>query len=188
MTRLWVALLVASATALAPLAAAERTLTLDPAQTKITFELKATAHTVEGTFALHQGSVRFDPAGGAASGAIEIDLKAGQTGNARRDRKMHAEVLETEKWPLAVLHPEHLKGALPDRGASDVVLTGKLSFHGADHPLELPVHVTRDGSHVTLALDLVIPYVEWGLEDPSVFVLRVGKTVAVHVEASGQLD
>jgi polyisoprenoid-binding protein YceI len=188
MTRLWVALLVASATALAPLAAAERTLTLDPAQMKITFELKATAHTVEGTFALHQGSVRFDPAGGDVSGAIEIDLKAGQTGNAKRDRKMHAEVLETETWPVAVLHPERIQGALADQGASDIVLVGKLSFHGSDHPLELPVHVTRDGSHVTLALDLVIPYVEWGLEDPSVFVLRVGKTVAVHVEASGQLD
>ena len=188
MTRPLVTLLVAWVAAHAPLAAAERTLTLDPAHTKITFELKATAHTVEGTFALHKGEVRFDPAGGAASGAIEIDLKAGQTGNARRDRKMHAEVLETEKWPLAVLHPERLQGAVADAGASDVKIVGKLSFHGADHPLELPVHVTRDGSHVTVALDLVIPYVEWGLEDPSVFVLRVGKTVAVHVEASGQID
>jgi polyisoprenoid-binding protein YceI len=188
MARRALALLVASVAALGPLAAAERTLTLDPAQAKITFELKATAHTVEGTFALNRGEVRFDPAGGAASGVIEIDLKAGQTGNAKRDRKMHAEVLETETWPVAVLHPERLQGALADQGASDVVLVGKLSFHGADHPLELPVHVVRDGSHVTIALDLVIPYVEWGLEDPSVFVLRVGKTVAVHVEASGRLD
>jgi len=177
-----------SLAAVAPLHAAEHVLTLDPARTKVTFELKATAHTVEGTFALHKAQVRFDPAGGPASGEIEVDLKAGQTGNEKRDRKMHAEVLETEKWPVAVFHPRRLAGTLADRGASDVVLAGTLSFHGADHELELPVHVTRDGAHATVALDLVIPYVEWGLEDPSVFVLRVAKTVTVHIAAEGELQ
>ncbi len=181
------AVVLISVAAVAPLHA-ERVLTLDPARTKVTFELKATAHTVEGTFALRKAEVRFDPAGGPASGEIELDIKAGQTGNEKRDRKMHSEVLETEKWPVAVFHPRRLEGTLADRGASDVVLAGTLSFHGADHELELPVHVTRDGSRTTVALDLVIPYVEWGLADPSVFVLRVAKTVTVHVAAEGALQ
>ena len=178
---------VLSAVVFAPLAAAERVLTLDPARTKVTFRLKATAHTVEGTFALRKAEIRFDPAGGPASGEIEVELAGGQTGNAKRDRKMHAQVLETETWPVAVFHPQRLEGQVAEHGTSDVVLAGTLSFHGADHPLKLPAHVTPDGSHASVDLEFSIPYVEWGLNDPSVFVLRVAKTVDVHVAADGEL-
>ena len=34
---------------------------------------------------------------------------------------------------------------------------------------------------------LSIPYVEWGFDDPSFFVLRVDKIVAVNIKVSGTL-
>jgi hypothetical protein len=34
----------------------------------------------------------------------------------------------------------------------------------------------------------VVPYVEWGLHDPSMMVLRVAKTVGVTVQAKGTLS
>src|SRR5258708_8140692 len=46
---------------------------LDPAQTKIEFKLGSTLHTVEGTFKLKSGAIRFDPSTGNMRGSIILD-------------------------------------------------------------------------------------------------------------------
>jgi polyisoprenoid-binding protein YceI len=66
---------------------------LNPAQTKIEFTLGSTLHTVEGTFKLKSGTIRFDPTSGKIGGSIIVDATSGESGNAGRDRKMHREIL-----------------------------------------------------------------------------------------------
>src|SRR5215204_2094420 len=61
--------------------AEQHVLALDPQASKVTFTLKATGHMVEGGLALKSGRITFDPATGAASGEIAIDLGSAQTGN-----------------------------------------------------------------------------------------------------------
>ena len=68
-----------------------------------------------------------------------------------------------------------------------MVLKGTLLFHGAEHAVEIPAKVTLAGGHLTGEGHLTIPYVAWGLRDPSKFVLRVGKTVEVHLQVAGDL-
>ena len=81
---------IAFAVALAaPLLAQEVTVELDPAQTHIAFTLSDVLHTVHGTFKLKNGTVRFDPATGAASGLVVVDTTSGDSGSQARDRKMH---------------------------------------------------------------------------------------------------
>ena len=179
--------LLAAVLAALPLAAAEQGLTLAPKETKVSFTLEATAHTVHGTIPLVSGSLRFDPASGRAAGEVVLDLKSAQTGNASRDRDMHTKVLETEKFPTAVFRPRQIRGALAPTGTSEVRLAGTLLFHGAEHAIEIPVKVTRQGSRITADGHLTIPYVAWGLKDPSKFVLRVGKTVEVALHVAGDL-
>ena len=162
-------------------------LSLTPRETKISFTLDATVHTVHGTIPLASGSIRLDPGTGQASGEVVIDLKGAQTGNAGRDRDMHEKVLETAKFPTAVFRPRQIRGALAPAGTSEVTLTGTLLFHGAEHNVEIPAKVTRQGSRVTADGHLTIPYVAWGLRDPSKFVLRVGKTVEVALHVAGDL-
>jgi len=179
-------IVLAVATMLPPTGAAERLLVLDPPRTRVGFLLDATAHDVEGEFALRSGEIRFDPETGAASGEIQVDLTSARTGNKKRDKTMHERVLETARFPRAVFRPRRLDGALAPEGTSEIVLEGVLAFHGAEHEWKLPARVTRTGSRTVVDARFTIPFVEWGLHDPSFLFLRVSKTVAVHVTAEGE--
>lgn len=171
-----------------PVLAAPETLLLDPAASRVSFTLDATGHDVEGTMAVKSGRVTFDSAAGTAGGEIVLDLASAQTGNGSRDKTMHEEVLETGAHPTAVFRPAKLRGTLAPSGPSQVTLDGTLSFHGAEHAMSLPAKVeVRDGK-VTAETSFTIPYVEWGLHDPSIMILRVAKQVAVQVVARGTLE
>jgi polyisoprenoid-binding protein YceI len=163
------------------------TLSLDGTPSSVSFTLDATAHTVEGSFEIRPGSVTFEPENGTLSGEIVVDLAGGKTGNARRDAKMREEVLETERFPVAVFRPGRLLGRVPAEGTADLEIEGVLLFHGEERELTLPVRITVSGPAISAVSEFSIPYVAWGLEDPSVFVLRVAKEVTVEVRLAGTL-
>ncbi|MEA2564187.1 MAG: hypothetical protein QOH06_5691 [Acidobacteriota bacterium] len=182
------AIILLAALAAVSARAEQHVLVLDPQASKVSFTLKATGHTVEGGLALKSGRIELDPATGAASGEIAIDLKSAQTGNKTRDQKMHDEVLETKKHPLAVFRVERFRGTLPSSGTGQGTLDGTLSLHGSDHKMSLPAKLEVQGSRVKAVTQFEIPYVEWGLDDPSVAMLRVAKVVKVTVRAEGTLE
>ena len=182
------AILLVTALAAVSARAGQYVLALDPQASKVSFALKATGHVVEGDFDLENGRIAFDPATGAASGEIAIDLTTARTGNKSRDKTMHEEVLETEKYPRAVFRAEKVRGTVPDSGAGQVTLDGTLSFHGADHKMSLPTKIDVQNGRVQADTQFEIPYVEWGLQDPSIVMLRVAKVVSVKVRAVGTLE
>lgn len=170
-----------------PARAAEQTLTLDPAKTRITFLLGATGHDVEGAFALRSGALRLDAATGTASGEIVVDLTVGKTGNDSRDGTMQEKVLETPKFPVATLRTERFTGTLATSGSSQITLEGTLSLHGTDHPVKIPAKVAIAGTRLSATAELPVPFVEWGLTDPSIMFLRVEKVVQVRLAVEGEL-
>jgi len=180
-------LLLGLALAAAPARAETRLLQLDPTATRIGFTLRATLHTVEGTAKLLHGAVRFDPAGGSAAGEIVVDARSAATGVSSRDARMHADVLESERFPTIVLRPESLVVSQRDAASAQVELRGVLEIHGASHPVSLPAKLTADGDHLTIEGVFVVPYVKWGMKDPSSFLLRVAPEVTVQVHAEGRL-
>ncbi|UCF66123.1 MAG: YceI family protein [Acidobacteriota bacterium] len=167
---------------------AEEVLELDPRQTNIDFTLKATTHTVEGVIALEEGAIAFDTATGQASGSIVINALSTTTFHKSRDKKMHNDVLQSERYPKIVFVPEHLEGGLPAEGATDLLLTGTITIHGSTHPLDVPARVYRDGDTVTGEAEFKIPFVEWGMKDPSFFVFRVRKVIDVRLKLHGTLS
>ncbi len=177
------------AVSLAAAASAEPlTLRLDPKTSRVRFELDALAHTIHGSLTVTSGELRFDPETGAASGEVVIDAKSAETGNGSRDRTMHETVLESVRFPRIVFTATHIAGKFAREGASDLQLGGTIALHGASHPVVLPAHVEAHGGTVEATAPLTVPFVEWGLEDPSNFLLRVGKQVQVQLEAQGALE
>jgi len=58
------------------------------------------------------GSVNFDTSTGSTSGLIAVDARSGDNGNKARDRKMHKEILESDKFPEITLAPQHVRGQI----------------------------------------------------------------------------
>jgi polyisoprenoid-binding protein YceI len=169
------------------LSAETLTFELDPEKTFITFTFGATLHTVGGALQAKQGTLRIDTESGAASGWIVMDAASAQTGNQRRDRKMHEKILESRRFPDIVFDVQRVTGAINRTGKSDLQLHGYLDFHGDRRFIALPVAADVEGDRVTANGSLLIPYVEWGLRDPSFLLLRVAKEVRVNLKAAGRL-
>ncbi len=133
-------------TILAPASQAqESTFQIDAARTTIEFTLGSTLHTVHGTFALKNSSIRFDPSNGKISGAIVVDAASGESGNSGRDARMHREILESAKFPDIIFTAKQITGVLAAEGASKLQVSGQLRLHGLDHELTLPVEVKAEG-------------------------------------------
>lgn len=171
----------------ASLTAQQRTLELDPAKTQIHYSLGATAHTVHGLFQMRSGVISFDPATGAASGAIIIDAASGNSGTEGRDKKMDKEVLQTEQYQDIAFYPKKVIGSVPGQGASQIQVQGVFRLHGSDHDLTMMIPVRINGKEVSATAQFAVPYVAWGLKDPSTFILRVAKEVKIEIDTSGTL-
>ena len=174
---------------LAPASRAQESIVqLDPAQTKIEYSLTGNFHTVHGKFALKSSTIRFDPSSGKISGAIIVDATSGDSGNNGRDKKMHREILESAKFPEIVFQPRQIAGTVAADGTSKVEVAGQFRLHGQDHDVTLPIELKADGRTVQITTHIDIPYVQWGLKNPSNFLLRVADKVAVDIQAEGRLQ
>lgn len=156
-------------------------LEMDPAQTRVEFTLGDVLHTVHGTFALKRGSIQFDPATGKASGELVVDASSGASGSAARDHKMHKEILESARFPEIAFRPSRVEGRVVAEGASQVQVHGIFSIHGADHEIVMPAEVEASGGEYKLFAHFDVPYVKWGMKNPSTLFLRVNDKVAIAI-------
>jgi polyisoprenoid-binding protein YceI len=165
----------------------EIVLTLDPAQSIVHWTVDSSLHMVHGTFALKSGNLHFDPETGKAGGEIVVAATSGESGNHSRDARMHKEILETPRYPEVIFRPTQVEGKVSQAGASDVRLNGVFSIHGADHDLTALVHAELTGDRWTGTSKFEVPYVKWGIQNPSNFLFKVKPVVNVELEMSGEV-
>jgi polyisoprenoid-binding protein YceI len=166
----------------------EMTLELDPANSQIEITLGATLHTVHGTFALKSGTIHFNPSTGSASGLVVVDAASGDTGNNGRDHKMHQEILESRRYPEITFTPSKMSGKVETQGDSDVQIDGVFRLHGTDHPMTIPALVQMKGNSLSARTHITVPYIAWGLKNPSTFVLHVSDQVNIDITTSGRVQ
>src|SRR5437764_780878 len=158
---------------------------LDPQHTGVNFTLGDVLHTVHGTFLVKKGSLTLDPASGKLTGEIVVDAKSGNSGSGMRDRKMHKEVLESERYPEIAFRPDHIDGPVSLQGKSSLQVHGLFSIHGSAHELTVPTEVDVSSDHWTAKLHFAVPYAKWGMKNPSTLFLRVGESVDIDLTAAG---
>jgi polyisoprenoid-binding protein YceI len=141
-----------------------------------------------GTFKLKSGAVDVNLGDGSADGLIEVDATSGESGNPARDARMHKSILESDRYPIISFRPTHVIGEVSLSGDEVVTVEGAFRIHGAEHPLQLRIHIYPKGNAITLKTQFTVPYVDWGMKDPSIFVLRVNKTVDIEIEATASAN
>lgn len=167
--------------------AQQKTFTLDPVQTQISFTVDSTLHTVHGDFRLKRGSIQFDSTTGAAGGELVVDSASGESGSDGRDKRIHKDILESPKYSDIVFTPQHVKGTVSNNGKSNIEVEGILTMHGKSKPVIMPLEVQLQNGTGSADGGFSVKYQEWGMKNPSTFILRVNDTVHIHVHAVGKI-
>ncbi len=170
---------------------------LDPEKTHIDWTVGSLLSKLHGSFKLNGGEVIADPKTGIAQGEIEIDAGSGavQSGKSAdgksnddaKTAKWQKDVLDSGKYPAIIFHPTSIQGLKEGDGVQTVNAKGTVTLAGTDHPVELTIQLTVKGRDVTAETSLVVPYVKWGLKNPSSGFTRYDTEVHVDVHAVGEL-
>jgi len=158
-----------------------RPLAIDPAQTKVEFTLGSLLHTVHGNFQLKRGTLSFDPQSGKAHGELVVDAASGESGSPARDKRMHASILESAKYPEITFRPDRVDGKVAPDGKSQVQLHGVFAIHGVEHEILLPAAVDAAAGQYSVSATFEVPYVKWGMKNPSTLLLRVNDKVEIAI-------
>ena len=173
---------------LAGLARAQSVFSLDASQSSAAFTLPDVLHTVHGSFKVKRGSIQFDPSSGSASGEIVVDATSGDSGSEARDKRMHKNILESQKFPEITFVPSRVRGAVSANGESKVEIDGTFTIHGASHPLTASAVVNASGDLLRAKVHFAVPYVSWGMKNPSTLFLRCAESVDIDLEATGHVS
>ena len=65
---------------------------------------------------------------------------------------------------------------------------GLFRIHGTEHEITLPFQVQADAGQVTATTQFPVPYVKWGMKNPSTFLLKVNDTVDIGIRAIGPMS
>ncbi|HWN57947.1 MAG TPA: YceI family protein [Methylomirabilota bacterium] len=160
---------------------------LDPAKTLVEFRLGGSLHTTHGKFLLRTGIIKADSASGKAEGTIVVDAASGDSGDSLRDNRMKNSVLEAEKFPEITFIARHIEGHLDRGGGFQAKSEGALKLHGAEHEIVMDTRGTLIDDNLVATAHFSIPYVQWGLKDPSLLFLTVAKQVDIDIATTGRV-
>ena len=163
-------------------------LELQPAKTTIAYSLKGWPHHTQGTFALEHGVIRLYPQTGKMDEIIIVDAASGNSGHPVRDERMKSSILEVDRFPDISFAPQQVVSHGNVQGEFPVTVRGLMLLHGAQHDFTIKASVRRDGNNVTIHCNFAIPFVEWGLEDPSILMFKVSKEVDIDVTINAHLS
>jgi polyisoprenoid-binding protein YceI len=158
----------------------------DASEVKIT--LKTTHELVNGTFHVQSGSIEFDRSTARMLGSVVVVAGSGKTGNDTRDNKMNKDILKVERYATISFEPKTYTGVLAPAGESNLQVTGIFTLLGTPHEITIPILVHVEGTAATAKTHFVVPYVQWGLKNPSFLIWKADNDVAIDLFLDGRLS
>ena len=168
--------------------AQQQTFTANPPACDVAFALVGSGHEVKGIFRVQSGTIQFDPSAPKMSGLIVVSAASGDSGDKGRDKNMRSNVLDVDHFADVTFAPQSYQGTIAPTSDSSIQVSGTFTLHGTPHDITVPMQVHIDGTALTAKGKFVVPYVKWGLKDPSVFILKVAKDVQIDLTLSGTLS
>jgi polyisoprenoid-binding protein YceI len=180
---------LALAVILAPAALAQhQTFAVNPDASEVRMKLNTTHEIVNGAFHIQSGSIEFDRSNPKMSGSVAVLAGSGKTGNDSRDKKMNKDILKVEQYTTVSFAPKTYTGTIAPSGDSTIQVSGVFTLLGNPHDLTIPMQIHLDGSKATAKAQFVIPYVQWGLKNPSFMFWKADNDVAMDLNLVGQVS
>jgi len=174
---------------LSPVALAQhQSFVVNPDASEVKMTLKTTHELVEGTFRVQSGSIEFDDSTPKMSGLISVVAGSGKTGNNSRDKKMNKDILQVEQYATVSFEPKTYAGIIAPSGDSTIQVTGIFTLLGTPHEITVPILVHLDGASATAKAHFVVPYVQWGLKNPSFLIWKADNDVAINLKLDGTIS
>jgi len=174
---------------LGPAALAQhQTFLINPDASEVHMTLNTTHELVNGTFHVQDGSIEFDRSNSKMAGLVAVLAGSGKTGNDSRDRKMYKDILEVEQYATVSFAPKTYAGAIAPSGDSTIQVTGIFTLLGTPHEITVPMLVHLDGAGAKATAHFVVPYVQWGLKNPSFMIWKADNDVAIDLNLVGTIS
>jgi len=161
---------------------------VDPAASEVHFTLGASDGPVNGTFHVTSGEFSLDPASGAMTGTVSVDAGSGDSGKQSRDKKMTKDQMKAQTYPAVTFAPAKFSGPVKDSGESTGQVDGTFTLIGQGHPISVPMNVHVEGGSFTATGEFTVPFVSWGMKDPSFLMMKVEKQVKVQLKLAGSVS
>lgn len=182
------ALFVLAALSASTASAQHQTFAVQPDASEVKMTLKTTHEIVNGSFRVQSGSVEFDRSTPKMSGSIVVAAASGNTGNDSRDKKMHKDILKVNQYTTVSFEPKSYTGTIPASGDSTIQVAGIFTLLGTPHEITIPMQVHLDAAGVTAKAHFVVPYVQWGLKNPSFLIWKADNDVAIDLNLVGRIS
>jgi polyisoprenoid-binding protein YceI len=173
----------------APAALAQnQTFAVNPDTSEVKMKLNTTHEVVDGTFHIQSGSINFDLTASHISGIVIVAAGSGRTGNDSRDKKMNKDILKVDQFATVSFAPKAYNGTIAASGDSTIQVSGVFTLLGTAHDLTIPMQIHIDRSQATAKGQFVVPYVQWGLKNPSFLIWKAENDVAINLNLIGQVS
>jgi len=177
------------AAALAPAALSQhQTFVVNPDASEVKITLKTTHELVIGAFHVQSGSIEFDRTTPKMAGSVVVLAGSGKTGNDSRDKRMNKDILKVEQYANVSFEPKTYTGAIALSGDSNIQVTGIFTLLGTPHEITIPILVHLEGATAMAKAHFIMPYVQWGVKNPSFLIWKADDDVAIDLTLAGRLS
>lgn len=161
---------------------------LSDANTKVSFVVDSTFHTINGTTKNLEGMVSLkdkrDPL--SITVDLKIQVKTFDTDWDSRDEKLQ-ECMASDTFPLASFTSRRLSDSckpviIDIAGRCSGTLTGTLTMRDVSREVELPVQIIKEKDSYLITGVLPVQWADYNIEDPSILIAKLDPTVNISYQ------
>jgi hypothetical protein len=101
---------------------------------------------------------------------------------------MYKNILLVDSYRTVSFEPKSYTGAIAPAGDSTIQVTGIFTILGTPHEITIPMLVHLDGASASTKAHFIVPYVSWGLKNPSFLIWKADDDVAIDLFLAGTLS